>query len=271
MSFSIACLLLSSHVFAWNALGHRLVAQIAYEHLSPTSKTLFNQYNHAMDKVYKPLSFVNASVWLDTLRYQDVSWYYSMHYIDLPFSDDGTALPAPQSINAIWAIEKAKRLLHNTYAKDFDKGIALRILLHVVADIHQPLHAATKVTIDMPQGDQGGNHVALDKNAVANNLHAYWDKGGGFLVVKRQYTEAELKAKAASIEKNWPCASNISLDPMLWASEAHALAVDHAYHQLPNNKKPNSTYQHLVMAISEQQIARAGCRLAMLLNDISVY
>lgn len=266
---AIGCLLFSFKICAWNAVGHRLVAQIAEDHLNLESKKRFNQYNDAMNKVYKPLNFVNASVWLDTLRYQDIHWYNSMHYVDLPFSDDGSPLPSIPEINAVWAVQKAKVLLQNTYAKDFDKGIALRILLHVVGDLHQPLHTATQVSADMPKGDRGGNLLVLDKNSIAKNLHAYWDKGGGFLVTKHQYTDDELKNIATMIEKNWPCAANPSLDPAEWAKEAHQLAVDNAYHQLARRQKPSPRYQRLVNTISEQQIARAGCRLALLLNTMN--
>jgi hypothetical protein len=121
----------------------------------------------------------------------------------------------------------------------------------------------------MPKGDRGGNLLVLDKNSIAKNLHAYWDKGGGFLVTKHQYTDDELKNIATMIEKNWPCAANPSLDPAEWAKEAHQLAVDNAYHQLARRQKPSPRYQRLVNTISEQQIARAGCRLALLLNTMN--
>ena len=265
----LICLWQSTHVFAWNALGHRLVAQIAYDYLTPHARQIFDQYNQSMDKVYKPQTFANAAVWLDTLRYQEINWFVTMHYVDLPFSDDATPLPAPQLINALWAIEKSNALLLNKYATNFDKGTALRVMLHVVGDIHQPLHAATKVNRQYPEGDRGGNLVILKGNRVAKNLHAYWDRGAGFLISKRRYTQLQMEQMARNIEQQWPCdLSLVKIDPRSWAEESHALAVTKAYQALPKNNSPDKTYQDMTQAITTHQIALAGCHLAALLNRI---
>ena len=256
-------------MFGWNALGHRLVAQIAYEHTTPHARQVFSQYNTAMDKIYKPQRWVDAAVWLDILRYQDVSWFVTMHYIDFPFSDDGSPLPSPQEINALWAIEKARNLLLNKYATDFDKGTAFRVILHVVGDIHQPLHAATRVSAHFPQGDRGGNLVPLKGTRIAKNLHAYWDRGGGSLITKRRYSSAQITKRAASIERRWPCQTvAIDVAPELWAKESYALAVNTAYKELAGDNTPDKKYQRLTKHTAERQIALAGCRLGALLNQI---
>ncbi len=64
-----------SNSIAWNALGHRVIAEIAYQHLTPTTKKMCSHYNKAINKVYKSERFINAATWLDTLRYQDVPWF----------------------------------------------------------------------------------------------------------------------------------------------------------------------------------------------------
>jgi len=249
--------------YAWNALGHRIIAQIAYEHMTNDARHRFSVFNHALDKVYKPQSFVNSSVWLDTLSYQDVHWYKTMHYIDIPFSTDGSKLPPSQSINAIWAIEKSNQLLMNTYATAYDKGIAFRVLLHVVGDLHQPLHAATKVSIDLPQGDRGGNLVLLPHFPMAKNLHMYWDRGGG-LLARKHYTQGQIKKMAHELTSRYPC-SRVKADeiPLKWAEESHKIAVTTVY-QLPINDQ----YQQKAQHITEQRISQAGCRLAVLFNKI---
>ena len=265
--FALAFLIgfLPASVFGWNALGHRLIAQIAYDHMTAHARQTFNDYNQALDKVYKPQSFINAAVWLDTLRYQDVSWFASMHYIDLPFSEDGSPLLPPQEINAVWAITKSTHLLLNKYATAYDKGIALRVLLHIVGDVHQPLHAATRVSVQLPQGDRGGNLVLLQSNHVAKNLHAYWDRGAGLLAQKKQDSPSQIEKRAESIEQRWPC-EKVALDissPMQWAEESHSIAIKAVY-QLPINHR----YQQQARKIAEKRVAIAGCRLAMLLNKI---
>ena len=265
MAILLFGLLQSLSVFGWNAVGHRVIAQIAYDHMTVHAKQVFSQYNHALDKIYKPQNFIQAAVWLDMLRYQDISWFATMHYMDIPFSDDGSPLPAPQEINALWAIEKARALLLNKYPTDFDKGIAFRVLLHVVGDIHQPMHVVSRISSAYPEGDRGGNLVILRDNPVAPNLHAYWDRGAGLLNSKKLRGQAQLTAFATGIEERWPCdePNGANINPKTWADESHELAVKKAY-QLPIN----SQYQDSAQKISEQRMAQAGCRLAILLNTI---
>ena len=257
------CFAISYDGYAWNALGHRLIAEIAYDELSPSAKTLFNRYNEALDRVYPPASWDDAAVWLDTLRYQDIAWFSSLHYIDQPFSIDDTPLPIVQDRNAVWAIASAMQVLRNKYAKPFDKGLALRILLHVVGDIHQPLHAATRVSREHPLGDRGGNLVLLKDRAVAHNLHAYWDRGAGLLRTKKRLSSSQIKDMAFDIHQRWPCTKESSKEDQ-WAAESYALAVAHVY------RRPiNRTYQRRSEKISEQRIAQAGCRLGNLLMSLS--
>ncbi len=254
--------------YSWNALGHRLVAQIAYNHLTPQARDAYNYYNHALDSRYRPQSLVNAAVWLDSLRYQKDLWLQAKHYIDIPFSWDGTPLIQPDPINAVSAILDAKAILEKNLVDDFNRGFTVRILLHVVGDIHQPLHAANQFTAEHPQGDQGGNLFLLASNPIATNLHAYWDRGGGALLSKDKKVNATLLQKKANhIEKRWPChLENMNLDPKIWAEESFQLALQHVYQV---KKKPTKKYQAMAKALSEQRIALAGCRLAALLNKLA--
>jgi len=260
------CLFQSASLFAWNGLGHRLIAQIAYNHLTPHAKRTFNYYNRALDKVYKPQKLVNAAAWLDYFRYQDVSWFNSMHYIDIAFSEDGSPLPPLAGINAVWAIDQAQQTLLSRRATDFDKGFALRILLHVTGDVHQPLHAATRISARFPQGDRGGNQLMLGKNAVAANLHGYWDRGAGLLVGYHPY--AELNKMAAEFEKAWPCNPlEMNKNAGHWAQESHQLALTVAY-KIKDKEIPDTQYQQRAQDVVSKRIALAGCRLAAVLNQI---
>lgn len=261
-----------SNLLAWNAVGHRVVAQIAYDELTPHAKSTFDRYNHALDKIYKPQSFVNAAVWLDTLRYQSIAWFATMHYIDIAFSEDGTPLPATDAINAVWAIDNAKAVLANKYATSFDKGIAFRILIHVVGDLHQPLHAATRVSRALPGGDRGGNLFPLQANPVAKNLHAYWDKGAGFLTVKKNNHALKIATIVAQLEHQWPCATlELDMNPSTWAKESNTLAVLNVYKPLMDGASIDKAYQRAAKKIAAKRIAWAGCRLGTLLNQLDAH
>ncbi|ARG97646.1 S1/P1 nuclease [Legionella micdadei] len=260
--------LLGNNGYCWNALGHRLVAQIAYQHLTDQAKQIYNQYNRALDKVYRKQNLIDSAAWMDALRFQNELWLKEKHYIDLPFSIDGTKIKPPNKVNAVSAIEEAKTILQSQKG-DFDKGFSLRILLHVVGDIHQPLHATSQFSAAYPKGDKGGNLIRLGKNSVATNLHAYWDKGGGYLNTKSPYSYNQLIRKANRIEKSWPCQPDkMNLRPIDWAKESHQIAIKKVY-LLKAGQKPDKNYQIMVKRITQQRIALAGCRLAALLNKLA--
>ncbi len=261
------CILLTSGAYSWNAVGHRLIAQIAYDNLSRRSKITLNHYNRDMNDGYMSKNLVNSSVWLDSIRWR-THQYDAMHYIDIPFSRDGSSLPPMQTINAVWAVNTYKTVLSDPHSSPKQKGRALRILTHVVGDIHQPMHAVTHVSREHPMGDRGGNDVILHKNNVAKNLHAYWDKGAGLFVGKRHVGQAWIKQKARAFETRWPCdLASANLDAMHWAYESHALAVEKAYALLPAGHH----YQMMAQSIVEKRIAQAGCRLAALLAEHQAY
>ena len=265
------CLLFSSMVCAWNAVGHRVIAQIAYDNLDKKHLSTLRRYNRVFNQNQKrKYNLVNSSVWLDTLYFKEYAKFKLMHYIDLPFVADNINftknLPAYNKINAVWAIKMANQKLHAPHTSLVDKGLFLRILLHVVGDVHQPLHAATKVSDAYPLGDHGGNLVFLQKNAVAPNLHAYWDRGGGLLNSKRFYSSKQIKLIARQLEAQTPCdLAHQDLDPMHWALESHKIAVDVAYKKLPSTLETNISYQKEVQQYTNKRIAIAGCRLAAIL------
>jgi hypothetical protein len=263
------CLLVyfSGNAFSWNALGHRLIAQIAYDQLTPQAKRIVNRYNRAAGKVYGPLSFVNAAVWLDWIRYQKNDSYNVLHYINLYFSEDGTPIPRTPLVNAVSGIEQSIGTLSQANSSDFQKGVALRVLLHVVGDIHQPMHATSRVSQRYPDGDRGGHYVGLAKNPIAKNLHGYWDNGAGYLARHRTHKRKQsIKKMAAQLEKEYPCNTvSMTVNPSLWANESHELGVD-AYRRLFHTI-PHAYYQYKSMNIVKKRIALAGCRLGFLLNS----
>lgn len=254
-----------SNAFAWNSIGHRLIAQIAYDKLSPDAKRMVNRYNRALDHSFASRSMVNASVWLDYHR-EEPEWR-KYHYIDLPFSPDNTPFKPAAIPNALTAIETAIKTLQNSQANDAEKGLQLRILLHVVGDIHQPLHAISCYSQRFPHGDKGGNLFYLAKNPIGHNLHAYWDRGGGLL--QNSSTKRKgLKRRARYLERHYPCPEGFTT-PIEWANVSHELAIHKGY-TLALGQKPSKAYQRDVKNISRQQIVLAGCRLAQVLNSMPV-
>lgn len=258
---------IASTGFSWNAVGHRLVGQIAYDKLTPQVRLQLEKYNQALDKTFNSTSLVNAAPWLDSLRYMNELWLQPMHYINIPFSRDGTELVLPSTTNAVTAIQTNSKTLKDPRSSFYNKGFSLRILLHVVGDLHQPMHAVSEYSAHFPQGDLGGNRVKLGKNSIGTNLHAYWDNGAGVLLSKKRLNIKQLKSKAKLLEEKWPCHDPMSMDPQQWAEESHQLAVNTAY-KLSYGQKPTRAYKAEARAVVEQRLALAGCRLAHLLNSL---
>lgn len=261
----LLCGVVAFNSFAWNAQGHKLVAQIAYDNLTPQAKRLCNQYNRALNKVYPTGGFVASATWMDYIRTKDIYWYDALHYINIPFSKDNTPLIAVQPVNAVSGIKQATAVLSSKKSSQADKGLALRMLIHLVGDLHQPLHAAALVSRTHPQGDRGATLFAIGKNPYANNLHHYWDIGGG--AFQGRAKKKPLQVRARLLEKQMPCNwADTQNKPEQWAKESHQLAVTQAYSLNPG-AVPSGAYQRNTQQIAQKRVALAGCRLAALLNQ----
>ncbi len=252
---------------AWNAMGHQLVGQIAYDNLTPAAKLMCNKYNKSFNKVSRTGNFAVSASWLDTIRKRDIHWYDTLHYVDIPYTTEDLPLPKIPEINALTAIKQAITVLKSKKSTSADKGLSLRILTHVVGDIHQPLHTIARVTTKTPHGELGGNLFPLAKNPIGANLHQYWDNGGGILI--GQAKSFQVKNKARQLEKKWSCSiANSQKKPKQWVYSSHNLARTNVYTINPYSL-PSKRYQLNAQNISQKQILLAGCRLAALLNDVA--
>jgi hypothetical protein len=250
--------------YGWNSTGHQLVASLALKQLSQQEIAQLIFYNNAYHQGFQPRSLASAAVWLDWIHCSqpDCASFRKYHYIDFPYSVDGSASVPPDKINAVSAIQQAMVALNSKQTSDVEKGLQLRILLHVVGDIHQPMHAVSLFSREFPHGDRGGNAYLLGHNRVAENLHAYWDRGGGSLTRKSLRHRHGISRAVQRLNKKYPCElDKMNLDPSLWARESHELAIKEAY-QIEFKQKPTHDYQKRVKQVTEQRLSLAACRLA---------
>ncbi len=271
------CLGLPVGAQAWNAEGHMIVAQIAYNHLDAAVKnrcdtlialpvTYSSNYNS---------TFVTAACWADDIK-SFTTAYSTWHYIDLPFSLDGTSTNGvvPAVFDVVQALQQNIASLQSTNATATDQATHLRFLLHFVGDIQQPLHCSTAVRSAQPGGDAGGNSFSLT-GGTWSNLHSLWDAGGGYLLDSlarplNASSQATLNNKVAAIEADYPYNSNPGLipDPMMWATAGQALAQTNAYVGITRGTTPTQSYLAATTATTERLMAQGGHRLADLLNTI---
>ena len=269
------CLNLANNAAAWDAEGHMVVAQIAYNHLDPAVKTkcdtliavpLTNVTSHNN-------TFVTAACWADDNKSSlgTAIW----HYIDLPFSLDGTSTNGvtPAAFDVVRAIRQCTAVLQGTNVAQVDQAINLRYLLHFVGDIQQPLHSSTAVSAASNTGDAGGNNFNL--TGYWSNLHSLWDAGGGYLTnsISRPLSAGSqtiINKKVAAVEAAYPFSptNNVIPDPMTWANEGWNLAQSMAYPGITRGTTPSAAYLNSVQSTTQERMAQGGHRLANLLNTI---
>lgn len=252
-----------------------VVAQIAYNHLDPAIKAKCDALI-AVPLTYggsSTSSFVTAATWADAYKSQLGTGIW--HYIDLPFSLDGTSTAGVSvaSFDVVRAINLCVSNLQCSSVSLSNQAVSLRYLIHFVGDIQQPLHASTAVTAALPGGDSGGNDFTL--KGTWSELHALWDAGGGFLTdsISGPLSASEqnlLDSRVASIEAAYPYSPNPGTvpDPMTWALESQALAETVAYVGIAENSTPSTAYTNAVQTTTRQRMAIGGHRLADLLTTL---
>ena len=277
--------LLSSHTpaWAWSAQGHRIIASVAYDRLTPHVRAEVDRLI-ASDSAHPiggcPIrNFEDAADWPDCVRGQNGFGYLSRwHYDDIPLCvpvDRRRYCARGQCATA--AIERAQRVLADRAGTDQDRLRALAELAHFIGDIHQPLHAENN-------NDRGGNDVRVrflgsenftnaEGEARPNNLHGVWD--APLVAIALGANEALGGARVGDLARTHG-AEWARGDAQLWAAESHRLAVSFVYGRLPTapicGRAPEAPivvdqiYVNAAAPIVRMQLAKAAVRLALALE-----
>ncbi|MDT5156027.1 MAG: hypothetical protein QOH51_384 [Acidobacteriota bacterium] len=300
----IICALLVStqtSAFAWHDTGHMVVAQVAYLRLTPAAKARVDALlltppgkrpfvflcagyytPETCEKTYDP---VQIAVWMDDFRGDSLNDpYASWHYIDFRPIFDGipertNAGAEPE--NVLSRINWAMNTLRKGTGSNKTDAETLGFLYHLVGDVHQPLHAATRYTAANPNGDQGGNFfkIQMPPEAHISNLHAFWDAAGGafgFVSPKRPLDQAgkdRMLALAGEVMKEFPAEAVPewkNLDPHDWVIESNDLARQVVYKNISEGEAPSKAYTDAAQKLSRKRLAIAGYRLAGVLNALFV-
>jgi hypothetical protein len=278
----------------WNVTGHEVIAAIAWNHLTPVVRAkvvalLRSGPPEAHLGDLEPTSgtpderarqlFVVASTWSDVIRNRAIAQHAydrpAWHYADSFWKEkDGKieSLPemGPGVENAVERIRALRAVLAAPGA-DSSRAVALAWIEHLVGDIHQPLHASTRVTPDLPKGDRGGNDFRLGGNP--NSLHAYWDDILDIVEPSRGDLGASVDRWANVIEQRLPMSSftaaELDAGVDVWARESVEISQDVLYPPtLAEHAVPGAEYRKTADAVAEKRIALAAYRLAAVLNQI---
>ena len=199
----------------------------------------------------------------NNIGFDDLARHKYWHFIDLPFTLDSTTLLPVPTPNAQTRITDFRAVLAST-SPDELKSYDLSWLLHLVGDVHQPLHCATRVRATKPDGDDGGNGVAL--SASPGKLHSFWDGllGSG---------NSPVTARTAALSlPSAPGPAADDLDTQHWIDESFNAAKSTVYKNPPIGAgigpfTLTPTYKTAARTLAEKRVALAGARLAKILND----
>lgn len=285
----------SNRALAWDYTGHMLVDQIAYEQLKPDVRDRVSKLVGSLENKYNdhhPYNFITAGAWLDDMRSDPHYAYSKLHYIDLPYTFSGVPFTEPDPPHAWSGLDQAIAILKDVKAPDQQRSEAVAMVMHLVGDIHQPLHC-------VDWNDRGGNGYLVSGIPFSDvskkstpNLHSFWDRAFRFDVKDGKIVElyfgfwtserpespdnGRLHDEAAKIMAQFPKPSLPkvrSTSPRTWAMESYTIACLFAYPVRPHPADTevvtlsNDYVQH-AHEIACERIALAGYRLAALLQEI---
>lgn len=206
------------------------------------------------------------------IGYSDMLRHKYWHFVDVPFSPDGTKLPAIPTPNAQTQIDAFRTVLASDQPDEL-KSYDLVWLLHLIGDIHQPLHATARVIQSDLQGDAGGNKVRLFGDADFN-LHAYWDNLPGSdsqYCSKKVHCAERAAVVGGTLPTPAPATAN-ETKTAVWVDESFQTARNVVYQspigpqEGPYTIVPWSAYETGAVQAAQARIAVAGARLAQVLN-----
>ncbi len=205
----------------------------------------------------------------DNLGYApaDTAMHKYWHFVDDGFSPDNTPVAPTPSPNAVERITLFAQTLASADAGDALKSYDLTWLIHLVGDLHQPLHASTRFTADATAGDEGGNLVAVScakSQHCPHELHAVWDD-----ILGTSTSPSAAIAFAAKLAI--PTGAAVQAPDDVWAAESFAMARTDAYDGIGNTTagmhKLSGAYLAQAAADAKTRVALAGARLSYLIQQ----
>lgn len=233
----------------WGKNGHRVVGDIAEQYLNDEAAA-------AVSRILGNESMAIASTWMDEIR-SDPAYDYTAdwHWVTIPEGKTYAETEKNPNGDVIQAIRTIIEDLKSGQLPAREEEEKLKMLIHLIGDIHMPLHVGTGT-------DRGGNDVEVRWFWDSSNLHRVWDSG---MIDEQQlsYTELSESVNYVTQQEIDTLQAASVLD---WAQESVALR-DEVY-DLPDDHNINYEYMYHHWDIVEKRLLEAGIRLAGVLNDI---
>ncbi|MES3630944.1 MAG: S1/P1 nuclease [Longimonas sp.] len=233
----------------WGRVGHYVTGEIARQHLS-------DDVLATVEDVLGEESLVEATTWMDRVRPTDAFRHTAdWHWVTIP--PDTTYDQAHKNPNGD-IIEALERKIAALKAGGLDAETErehLKMVIHMIGDIHQPLHVGTGE-------DRGGNDVRVCWLGDQSNLHRVWDTG----MLVSWSDDYETWANAINLATDEQVAAWQQATVRRWAEES--VSYRDAVYDLPENHEIGWTYRNENMHIVEKRLLQAGVRIAGVLTEI---
>jgi len=240
------CAGLASNALAWGAEAHCLIAELAERRLSPFAKSEADR----LLSLEPGASIVSVAAWADGIRRPATA---PMHYVNMPEDDCSYVRQrdCPDGRCVVEAIAEQVAVLKSS-APDAQRLTALKFVIHLVGDIHQPLHAGLA-------RDKGANLFQVRAFGRGTNLHAVWDSE---LIRRRPGGPSQLLKDMAAVDNR---SGSVTLDPARWASESCQAGRAAGFY--PEGRIVDEAYSGRWDGTLLSRLSLASTRLAETLNS----
>ena len=234
----------------WGATGHRVVGQIAENYLTEKAKK-------SIKNLLNGKSLASVSTFADDIK-SDPKYkkFNPWHYVNIKSGENYDTKNKNKNGDVIVAIYKCIEILSDKNYNKKDKSFYLKLLVHFIGDVHQPLHVGRKE-------DRGGNDIKVRWFGVQTNLHRVWDSQ---IINSHQMSYTELS-------KDLPILGETEIDRIKksnildWVTESQNIA-DSIYNDAKENSNLGFEYRYKYLNTVKSRLLMGGLRLAHVLNSI---
>ncbi|MFT7687975.1 MAG: hypothetical protein ACI9FB_003333 [Candidatus Azotimanducaceae bacterium] len=242
-------LLCPAIALSWGQTGHRVSGAIA-------SKYLNEEARNAIEKILPNESLAEASTYADEMKSNPSKYWQKtaspFHYITIPKGQKYKK--APKQGDALSALKDFRKTLLDKQSSMDDKQLALRFTVHIIGDLHQPLHVGNGT-------DRGGNDRKLSFFRKDSNLHRVWDSG---MIGQKKLSYTEWTSWLSQKISKEDVQAWYQADPRVWVKESATIRPG----VYPDSNSISYDYLYENMPIVKERLQKAGIRIAAYLNEI---
>lgn len=234
----------------WGKTGHRITGYIAQNHLSGKAK-------RALNELLDGHSLAFVSTFADEIKAdRSFSKFSAWHYVNYPIGTHYEDSEKSEFGDIITAIEKCTDIVKNKNNSREDRVFYLKMLIHLIGDLHQPMHASRAE-------DKGGNDIQVQWFGEGSNLHRVWDKNL-IEAYGMTYTELATELDQVSRKQRKKIQAGTIYD---WVDESHQICGE-LYESVEVGEKLAYQYTYKYNDVLFEQLQKGGLRLAKVLNDL---